>query len=151
MNNSNPGFTTTFSVAQTPHEAFTAFNNVRGWWSEGVEGGTDRLGDEFTYRYEDVHCCRIRLIEVVPDKKVVWLVLDNYFNFTKDEAEWTGTKIIFEASKKGDGTQVRFTHEGLVPAYECFDVSSKAGGSYVNGSLRSLITSGKGRPNQKSG
>src|ERR1700730_11903485 len=87
-------FTTTLLVDQTPEEAFNAINNVRGWWSEEIEGSTDKLNDEFTYHYEDVHYCQMKLIEVIPNKKVVWLVKYNYFNFTKDKSEWTGTKII---------------------------------------------------------
>ncbi len=92
---------------------------------------------------------RMKLIELIPDKKVVWLVLDNYFDFTKDKSEWKGTKVVFEVSKKGDKTEIHFAHLGLVPEYECFDVCSNAWGSYINGSLRSLITTGKGHPNQK--
>jgi hypothetical protein len=91
----------------------------------------------------------MKITEFVPGKKVVWLVLDNYFNFTEDKTEWKGTKVIFEVSKKDDKTQLRFTHEGLVPEYECFNVCSNAWGSYLNGSLRSLIETGKGRPNRK--
>ncbi len=91
----------------------------------------------------------MKLIEVIPHKKVVWLVVDNYFNFTEDKSEWKGTKIIFEISKKGEKSEIRFTHLGLVPEYECFDVCSNAWGSYINGSLRSLITTGTGHPNQK--
>jgi hypothetical protein len=145
----NPSFTTTFSVDQTPLEAFNAINNVRGWWSEEIEGSPNTLGDEFTYRYKDAHYCKLKLIEVIPDKKVVWLVLDNHFNFTEDESEWKGTKITFEVSKKDGQTEVHFTHLGLVPEYECYGVCSNAWGSYINGSLRSLITTGKGRPNPK--
>ena len=141
-------FTTSFTVDQTPAEAFTAITNVRGWWSEDIEGSTDKLDDEFTYRHEDVHRCKLRLTEVIPDQKVAWLVLDNYFNFTQDTTEWTGTEIIFEVSAKGNQTEVRFTHLGLVPEYECFDICSNAWGSYISGSLRSLITTGKGQPNQ---
>jgi len=91
----------------------------------------------------------MKLIEVIPHKKVVWVVVDNYFNFTEDKSEWKGTKIIFEFSKKGEKSEIRFTHLGLVPEYECFNVCSNAWGSYINGSLRSLITTDKGHPNQK--
>jgi hypothetical protein len=145
----NQDFTATISVERTPEEAFDAINNVRGWWSENIEGGTEKLGDEFTYRYKDVHSCKIKIAELIPGKKVVWHVLDNRFNFTKDKNEWTGTDVIFEVSKKGNKTEVRFTHRGLVHEYECFDVCSNAWGSYINGSLRSLITTGKGKPNPK--
>ena len=147
MNNQNLTFT--ISVDQTPEEAFAAINNVRGWWSGNIEGSTDKLGDEFTYRYEDVHYSKQKITEFIPGKKVVWHVLDGYLNFTQDKTEWQGTDITFDISKKRDKTEVRFTHVGLVPESECYDACSNAWGSYINGSLRSLITSGKGHPNPK--
>ena len=147
MNDQN--YTTTFTVDQTPEEVFAAINNVRGWWSEEIEGSTDKLGDEFTYRYKDLHYSKQKVTELIPGKKVVWLVLDSYLNFVEDKSEWKGTKIVFEISKKGNKTEIRFTHVGLVPKQECYNACSDGWGFYINGSLRSLITKGRGEPNQK--
>jgi hypothetical protein len=146
-----PDFTTSILVDRSPHEVFSAINNVRGWWSENIEGGTEKINDEFTYKAGDLHKCRMKLVEVIPDKKVVWLVLDNYFSFTEDKTEWAGTNIEFEISEKKNKTQVRFTHWGLVPAYECYEICFDAWSSYIKNSLRSLITTGKGQPNPKEG
>ena len=140
-------FTTTILVDNTPEEVFNAINNVRGWWSEEIEGSTDTLNSEFDYHYEDVHSCKMKIIELVPNKKVVWSVLDNYFKFTKDKSEWKGTKIIFDIVKKDNKTEMRFTHEGLVPAYECYEICRDAWTGYIQKSLRNFITTGKGQPN----
>ncbi|MFD1938230.1 MULTISPECIES: SRPBCC family protein [Nonomuraea] len=140
------GFTTTFTVDRTPMEAFDAVIDARGWWSEEIDGPTDQPGAEFTYHYEDVHRCRIQVTEAVPGRKVSWLVVDNYFDFTEDKTEWIGTTISFDISDEDGKTEVRLTHQGLVPAYECFEVCSTAWDFYA-GSLRSLITTGEGQPN----
>jgi len=140
-------FTTTFSVDRTPQEVFDAINNVRGWWSEEIEGSTDKPGAEFKYHYQDLHRCKFKITEFVPGKKVVWHVLDNYFSFVMDKSEWKGTDVVFEIARKGNQTEVRFTHVGLVPAYECYKVCSSAWGKYITGSLRELIITGKGQPN----
>lgn len=145
----SPNFTTTFSVSQTPEEVFAAVSNPRLWWSEEIEGGTEKPGDEFTYRYKDMHRCTMRVTEAIPGQKMVWLVLDNHFSFTQDQSEWKGTSVVFEISRAGGGTQVHFTHAGLTPEYECFGVCSNAWGSYINGSLKGLITTGQGYPNRK--
>lgn len=142
-------FTSSILVDQTPEQAFNAITNVRGWWSEEIEGGTAKLNDEFDYHYEDVHRCKIKLIEVVPNQKVVWLVLQNYFKFTQDTTEWTGTKIIFEITEKDGKTQVRMTHQGLVPQYECYEICRDSWTNYIQNSLRNLISTGKGQPNSK--
>ena len=104
-------FSITVTVDQSPKEVFDAINNVSGWWSEEVQGNSQKLNDEFTYHYRDVHSCRMKLIEVIPEKKIVWLVLENDFNFTTDKTEWVGTKVIFEISRQDNKTQIHFTHE----------------------------------------
>jgi hypothetical protein len=142
-------FTTTIVVDERPEQVFNAINNVRGWWSEEIEGGTENLNDEFVYHYKDVHRSKMKLIEVIPNKKVVWLVMDNYFKFTKDKSEWNGNKIVFEISRKEDKTRLQFTQLGLVPEYECYDICRDAWTNYITNSLRSLITTGQGQPNSK--
>ena len=144
---SDQNYTTSFAVDELPEKVFSAINNVRGWWSQAIEGDTDKPGAVFYYHYQDVHRCTFKITEFVPGKKVVWHVLQNYFNFVKDKTEWTGTDVVFEIAKKGDKTEVHFTHVGLVPANECYGVCSDAWGSYITGSLRDLITTGKGKPN----
>lgn len=142
-------YTASFTVDQSPEEVFNAINNVRGWWSGEIDGRTDKLGAQFTYRYEDVHRSIQRITELVPGKKVVWHVLDAKLNFAKDKSEWNGTDIVFEIARKANKTELRFTHVGLVPAIECYGKCSGAWGFYIKDSLRSLITTGKGDPNQK--
>ena len=142
-------FTAAFSVDQTPQEVFAAINDVRGWWSGNIEGPTAHVGDEFTYRYKDVHYSKQRITAIVPNEKVVWQVLDSYLSFAADTGEWNGTRVIFEISKKGSQTEVRFTHQGLVPDVECFGDCSSAWTYYLTDSLRNLITTGHGEPNEK--
>jgi hypothetical protein len=142
-------YTTTLTVDETPEEAFDAIVNVRGWWSEDIEGDTDRLGSVFFYNFKDVHRATFKITEFVHGRKIVWHVLQNYFNFVSDSTEWTGTDVVFEVSENGDGTDVRFTHVGLKPSEECYDVCHDAWKFYVETSLRDLISGGQGEPNRK--
>ncbi|MGD0674430.1 MAG: SRPBCC domain-containing protein [Polyangiaceae bacterium] len=140
-------FTTTILVDQTPQEAFDAINDVRGWWSGQIEGRTDALGAEFTYSYEKIHRTTQRVTELVPGKKIVWHVTDSHIEFVRDKSEWDGTDIVFEIATKGERTEIRFTHVGLVPTIECYDGCSGAWGFYVNESLRGFVAKGTGQPN----
>jgi hypothetical protein len=137
-------FTTTILVDKTPKEVFNAINNVRGWWQGEIEGNTDKLNDEFTYRMEEFHFSKQKLVEVIPNKKVVWLVTESELNFVRKKSEWTGTKISFEISEKNNKTQLRFTHSGLVPEIECYGGCSNAWSQLIQKSLFNLITTGKG-------
>jgi len=142
-------YTTVFLVNRSPEEVFAAINNVRGWWSGGIEGDTDKLGAEFVYQSGDLHRSTQKITEWIPGQKVVWHVLDSQINFVKDKTEWKDTDIVFEISKKEAKTELRFTHVGLIPALACYSDCADAWSSYICDDLRSLITAGKGQLNQK--
>ena len=138
---------TSIAVDATAHEAFKSINSVSKWWTENLEGSSQKLNDEFTVRFGDIHFSKQKLVEVIPDKKVVWLVTDSKLNFIKNKHEWTNTKILFEIAEKDGKTQINFTHVGLVPEVECYNSCTNAWGQYINGSLFKLLTEGKGTPN----
>jgi len=141
----------TFAVDQTPEQAFAAINDVRGWWSGQIEGPTDELDAEWTYTVPDLHFSKFRTTEQAVGRRVAWLVLDSYLSFTVDKQEWTGTTVAFDIAERDGRTQVTFTHQGLQPDHECFDVCANAWGAYIGGSLRDLIVSGAGAPNSYEG
>lgn len=140
--------TISFSVDETPEQVFEAVTNVRGWWGAGIEGATCERGDEFVYRHKDMHTSRHRVTDVVPGRRVVWLTTDSELSFVDQKGEWTGTTIVFEICEKNGRTTVEFAHD-LRPSLECFSDCSNAWGFYVRESLRSLITTGKGKPDPK--
>jgi plastocyanin len=142
----NKNFTATFFTDKSPEQVFNAINNVTGWWTENLQGSSQKLNDEFDVHFGEVHYSRQKLTEVIPGKKVVWLITDSKLNFIADESEWTNTKISFDINKEGDKTEVRFTQWGLTPEVECYSACSNAWSDYINNSLRSLINNGKGNP-----
>ena len=150
----NKNFTTTIIVDQTPEEVFNAVRNVRGWWSgyysEEIKGDTEELNDEFSFRAGGgAHYSRQKLIEVIPNKKVVWLVTDSKLDFLEKKDEWTGTKVIFDISTKVNKTQLVFTHDGLMPEIECYNACAPAWSQYLHNKLLPLITSGNGNTDKK--
>jgi hypothetical protein len=138
-------FTTSILVDKTQKEVFDAVNNPQNWWPGEIEGHTKKLNDEFTYRYKEFHFTHQRVVEMIPDQKVVWQVTESQINYADDINEWTGTKIIFEISEEGTKTRLHFTHQGLVPEIECFDSCSNSWSQIIQQSLLSLITTGKGQ------
>ena len=137
-------FTNTFTVEQTPAEVFEAINNVRGWWTGEIEGDANEEGHEFSYRYPAAHYSKQKVAKLVPGKMVVWHVVDSHLEGFEDPNERTGTEIIFEITSTDKGTEVRFSHLGLGPEFECFDSCSSAWRFLINESLKHLITAGEG-------
>ncbi len=137
-------FTTSITVDNSATDVFNAINNVGAWWHGDIKGSAQKPDDEFEYRFEHFHYSKQKVSELIPGKKIVWLVTDSKLSFTKNQSEWTGTRIIFEIEEVNDKTQVRFTHEGLVPAFECYDDCSNGWSMLMQKSLFSLLTKGEG-------
>jgi len=136
-------YTATIEVAQSAREVFNAINDVTKWWSIDFTGSSTKLNDEFIINHPNQHYSKQKLVEVIPDKTVVWLVTESKLNWIKNnKGEWTNTKISFEISIKGDKTTLRFTHVGLVPEKECYAMCVKGWDIVIKDWLFHLITVG---------
>lgn len=150
MNHQN--YTATIEVTNSPHEVFEHITDVSKWWakssgetSSGIhsefEGHSAKLNEEFIIRFGNRHYSKQRLVEVVPDKKIVWLVTESKLNWLeKDKEEWTGTQMVFEITTQGDKTRLCFTHEGLVPEQECYERCERSWNVFFKECLFDFIT-----------
>ena len=119
----NQSYNTSIEVPLPPKAVFAHINDVPKWWIKEVagastefEGKSSNLNDEFILRHGDNHYSKHKLIEVIPNKKIVWLVTESTLHWLqKDKHEWKNTKMIFEIARKGDKTILHFTHQGLFP------------------------------------
>jgi uncharacterized protein YndB with AHSA1/START domain len=137
--------TQTFEVSQSPQFVMTRLKDVSKWWGgPDLAGRTVEVGDEFTVTHRDAHYSKQKVIEVVPDRRIVWLVTESRLNWLqKDKSEWTGTRMIFEITAENDSTTLRFTHEGLTPSKESYAKCAEGWSMVIMEWLFDFITKNK--------
>jgi uncharacterized protein YndB with AHSA1/START domain len=71
-------FTATIEVYKSPQNVFKSItNDVAKWWGgKDLEGESINLNDEFIINHPGAHYSKQKLVEVVPGKKIAWLVTD---------------------------------------------------------------------------
>ena len=137
-------FTVKISSDRTPEHVFKTVQDVRSWWSglysEEFTGETKELNDEFSFRAGDgAHYSRQKLIEVIPNQRIVWLITEGELSFIEEKDEWVGTKVIFDISEKDGKTELTFTHQGLTPETACYDSCSRGWSMYLQDKLTPLL------------
>jgi hypothetical protein len=142
-------FSCSFVTSKSAAAIYEGILDVRGWWSENIEGSPGALGTDWIYDNRPVHLARFRVAELVPGRRVVWDVLENMLSFVKDQSEWVGDRLVFEITPEGNGHRLTFTQHGLTPADQCYDICDNAWTGYIAGSLRARIEVGKGSPVNK--
>jgi hypothetical protein len=137
MNEQNiDNYSYTFKTTYSPDKVFPILLDIDKWWtglySENIEGKSQMLNDEFSFSAGGgVHYSRQKLIELIPDKRIVWMVTDSNLTFIKDTKEWTNSKICFDITSDGAFTKITFTHDGLIPKIECYNGCSGAWTQYL--------------------
>ena len=140
-------FSVTVEVANSPQEVFNCINDVDKWWSKDYEGNCSQLNDEFVIYHPNRHYSKQKLVEVIPYKKIVWLVTDSTLYWLQnDQHEWTNTKMIFELTTEVDKTILQFTHEGLFPRMESYSMCEKGWTMIITNWLLYFITNGSESP-----
>jgi len=144
MTTANESYTATIEVTRSPHHVFECIRDVSKWWGgRDLEGRTSRLNDEFTITHGDTHYSRQRMIQCEPDEKIVWLITEAKLGWLeRNKHEWTNTRLVFQIASTGSKTVLRFTHEGLVPAMECYSRCSEGWAVVIGEYLFAFITEG---------
>jgi hypothetical protein len=138
-------FNCRITVPVPVREAFEKIGHVPEWWNTHFEGSASKPHDTYIAHWQD-NFIKVEVTEMVPDQKIVWFVTDCYFTWLRDETEWKGTSMVFEISAQGNETQIHFTHVGLVPEIECYEICKAGWNAYIKKSLFQFLTQGKGLP-----
>lgn len=128
-------------------EAFDGIGAVPAWWAIHTEGYTRCLHDVFTVRFDkDKTYVTFEITELVPNRRVVWLVTDCNLHWIGNKTEWTGTSIVWEITPGDDGVRIDMTHHGLVPEAECFQDCQAGWNDHLKNSLKKYLTEHVGMP-----
>lgn len=139
----NKSFTVTIEVAKSPQTVFKSItNDVNKWWGgKDLKGNCTNLNNEFIINHPGAHYSKQKLVEVIQDKKIVWLVTESILDWLeKDKHEWENTKMIFEIIPNGEKTVLHFIHEGLVPEKECYPLCHEGWNTVIKDYLFHFIT-----------
>ncbi len=138
-------FSLSLTVKASAKEALEKISKVNLWWAKNFKGKAIKLNDEFSVHFGGTYV-NFRISEVVPEKKIVWLVTDCNLEWINEKKEWNGTEVIWSLTEKGVKTQIDFVHKGVTPESECYESCKPGWTHHINDSLLKLIDTGRGFP-----
>lgn len=141
----NKNYHITIMVNAPAKDAMKKISQVNFWWKKDFSGSTENLNDKFTVPFQENSFVDFIISEFMPNKKVVWKVTDCYLPWFQDKKEWKNTEVVFELSEENGKTKIDFTHVGLIPDVECYEVCEKGWNGHIT-DLAKLINEGKEIP-----
>jgi hypothetical protein len=137
-------FSSSFSANISADEAIKRISNINGWWGVAFSGKSEKQDDKFTIKMGGDSFFDFTVADLIPTKKVVWLVTDCHMPWFADKKEWANTKLIFDLTENNGITTLNFTHQGLTPKVECYNDCALGWTHWIKTSLLSYITTGEG-------
>lgn len=128
------------AIKASPSDTYAALATIDGlarWWTTDTRG-TSEVGGVINFRFGERGFIDSRVIELVPDTRVLWEVIDG-------PDAWHGTWIRFELSQQDDHTIVLFKHQGWAEAIEFMHHCSTKWATFLM-SLKAALETGTGAP-----
>jgi hypothetical protein len=138
-------FSLSLTVKASAKETMKRISQVDSWWAKNFKGQASKLNDEFSVCFGDTYV-DFRISEVIPDKKITWLVTDCNLHWIDDKKEWNNTEVIWSLAERDSKTQMDFVHKGLTTESECYESCEPGWTHHIKDSLVKLIEKGKGFP-----
>jgi uncharacterized protein YndB with AHSA1/START domain len=114
-------FTSSIAANISADEAVKKISNVPEWWGITFSGSSEKQNDKFIVKMGGESFFNFTVAELVPGKRIVWLIPDCNMPWYSDKKEWANTKLIFDLTGNNDVTELKSTHEGLTPNVECYN------------------------------
>jgi Activator of Hsp90 ATPase homolog 1-like protein len=137
-------FSSSISANISADEAIKRISNIPGWWGVTFSGNSEKQKDKFLVKMSGDSFFDFTVTELIPGKRVVWLVTDCNMPWYSDKKEWANSKLIFDLSENSGVTTLNFTHEGLTPDVECYEDCDSGWTHWIKTSLFSYFTTGTG-------
>src|SRR5487761_2048562 len=75
------------TVKASAQETMDKISQVNSWWAKNFKGRARKLNEEFSVYFGDTYV-NFKISEVIPNKKIIWLVTDCNLHWIKDKKEW---------------------------------------------------------------
>lgn len=138
-------FQSSISAKISASEAIKRISKIPEWWGVTFSGSSEKQNDKFIIKMGGDSFFNMTVEELIPGKRVVWLVTDCYMPWYADKKEWTNTRLIYDLSENNGVTTLHFTHAGLTPGVECYKDCETGWTHWIRTSLLSYFTTGKGQ------
>jgi len=142
-------YTTKVSINGTKQQVFNAITqHVQKWWGN-TDNSVSSVGDEFTTSFDSTYW-KFKIFLFEPNTKIVWECIEAkhiHNGYDGIEKEWEGTLVEWNLEEKSQNeTILNFTHTGLVPQLNCYEICYPAWERFVTQSLKSFVEIGTGMP-----
>lgn len=136
-------------IKASPLGVFRAITEqIDEWWGE-VDCQPSHKGVRFKVSFGEAFWS-FRVTNFEPEHRVTWECIESnqvHAGLRGIKEEWLGTMLHWEiTSEEGGTSRLSFTHEGLVPDFNCYEVCSDAWGFFIGTSLKQLVEKGEGEP-----
>jgi len=127
-------------IKASPNQVYAALSEQKGlagWWTKNVKA-SPKVGAVDQFRFGDHGFNDMKVVELVPGKRVKWQCVDG-------AKEWIGTELTFDLREEGGITVLLFAQRGWKAPVEFMHYCTTKWATYML-SLKALCETGGGTP-----
>ncbi|HEX9504059.1 MAG TPA: hypothetical protein VF974_07150 [Patescibacteria group bacterium] len=91
----NNDFNSSISAKISADEAIKRIGRVPEWWGVTFSGNSEKQNDQFIVKMGGDSFFNFTVTELIPGKRVVWLVTDCYMPWYTDKKEWLNRTEVY--------------------------------------------------------
>ncbi len=143
----------TITVDASPEAVYVALTTgYANWWTP-CDAEFNKVGDRIKFTFPPNVSYWTLEARILEPNRIVELRCVEAIHKIADkpdasETEWLGSTVRWSIESHAEQTGIHFTHYGLTPELDCYDVCESGWDMFFVGSLKSYLDTGVGKPHQ---